>query len=171
MILETERLILREMEQPDLVDLAEILQNPRVMYAYEHDFTEEEVQQWLDRQRKRYQQYGFGLWAVLFKATGEMVGQAGLTLQPYGDTQVLEIGYLLKERFWHHGYAREAAEACKAYAFERLGQDKVYSIIKVDNMASIKVARGIGMRKEAAFTARYYNGDRKHYLFAAEREK
>lgn len=57
-ILQTERLILREMNQQDFQDLAEILQNPRVMYAYEHDFSDEDVQIWLDRQLTRYQNTG-----------------------------------------------------------------------------------------------------------------
>ena len=96
MIFETERLILREMEQSDFKDLAEILQNPNVMYAYEHDFTDNDVQEWLDRQRNRYKKYGFGLWAIILKSTNEMIGQAGLTMQPYKETEVLEIGYLLK---------------------------------------------------------------------------
>ena len=54
MILDTERLFLREMKQNDFQDLAEILQNPRVMYAYEHDFSDNDVQAWLDRQIERY---------------------------------------------------------------------------------------------------------------------
>ena len=80
MIFETERLLLREMGQEDFKDLAEILQNPKVMYAYEHDFTNEDVQIWLNRQIDRYRRYGFGLWALILKETNEMVGQAGLTL-------------------------------------------------------------------------------------------
>lgn len=117
MILETERLYLREMSQNDFGDLAEILQNPNVMYAYEHDFSDNDVQEWLDRQIERYKNYGFGLWAVILNNTNEMIGQAGLTLQPYKDTEVLEIGYLLKENFWHNGYAREASNACKKICF------------------------------------------------------
>lgn len=83
MILETERLYLREMNQNDYGDLAEILQNPKVIYAYEHDFSDNDVQEWLDRQVERYKKYGFGLWAVILKNTGDMIGQAGLTIQPY----------------------------------------------------------------------------------------
>lgn len=169
MIFETERLVLREMNQDDYRDLAEILQNSNVMYAYEHDFTDMDVQIWLDRQRKRYETYGFGLWAVILKNTKEMIGQAGLTLQPYKDTEVLEIGYLLKEKFWHYGYAREAAAGCKKYAFEVLKQDKVCSVIKVDNTSSIRVAESIDMRKEDTFIARYYNGDMLHYLYSVQR--
>lgn len=166
MIFETERLLLREMGQEDFKDLAEILQNPKVMYAYEHDFTNADVQIWLNRQIDRYRRYGFGLWALTLKETNEMVGQAGLTMQPYKNTEVLEIGYLLKEKYWHHGYAREAASGCKKYAFEKLDYDKVYSIIKADNLTSIKVAESIGMSKEDEFITRYYNGDMLHFLYS-----
>ncbi len=63
-ILETKRLVLREMKQSDFQDLADILQNTEVMYAYEHDFSDTDVQIWLERQMERYRKYGFGLWAV-----------------------------------------------------------------------------------------------------------
>ena len=98
-----------------------------------------------------------------------MVGQAGLTMQPYQGGEVLEIGYLLKKRFWGRGYAREAAAACKRYAFDTMKKNKVCSIIKTDNLASIRVAESIGMKREAAFIARYYNGDMPHFLYAVER--
>jgi RimJ/RimL family protein N-acetyltransferase len=169
MVLETERLILREMRQSDFKDLAEILQNPRVMYAYEHDFSEKDVQEWLDRQIERYKKYGFGLWAVILKSTNEMIGQAGLTIQPYKNTGVLELGYLLKENFWNNGYASVACLGCKKFAFESLDMDKVYSIIKVDNFPSIKVAERIGMTKESEFVAKYYSGDMLHFLYSVHR--
>lgn len=169
MVLETERLILRELCQVDFQDLAEILQNPNVMYAYEHSFSDSDVQIWLDRQIERYKKYGFGLWAIVLKDTGEMIGQAGLTMQPYKNTEVLEIGYLLKERFWHYGYAREAAMGCKKYAFEKLNKDRVYSIIKADNLASMKVAENIGMSKEDEFITQYYNGDMLHFLYSVSK--
>ena len=166
MILETKRLVLREMRQSDFQDLAEILQNPKVMYAYEHDFSDNDVQIWLNRQIERYKKYGFGLWAIIVKETKEMIGQAGLTMQPYKNTEVLEIGYLLKENFWHYGYAKEAACGCKKYAFEHLKKDKVYSIMKADNLSSIKVAESIGMNKEDEFITQYYNGDMLHFLYS-----
>lgn len=168
-VLETDRLVLREMSQDDFRDLAEILQNPNVMYAYGHDFSDSDVQDWLDRQTARYGKYGFGLWAMILKSTGEMIGQAGLTMQHYKDKEVMEIGYHIKERFWHQGYAQEAASGCKEYAFEHLGEDKVHAIIKSDNTASIKVAERIGMCKEDEFTTRYYSGDMLHYLYSVHR--
>lgn len=79
MIIETERLHLREMTQLDYPALCKILQDKEVMYAYEHPFSDEEVHEWLNKQLKRYEEYGFGLWAVVLKATNEMIGQCGLT--------------------------------------------------------------------------------------------
>ena len=65
MILETERLYLREMNQNDFNSLCEILQDEKTMYAYEGAFSDNEAQEWLDRQISRYQKWGFGLWAVI----------------------------------------------------------------------------------------------------------
>ena len=65
-ILETERLYLREMKQSDFEALCKILQDQDAMYAYEGAFCDDEVQEWLDRQIARYQKWGFGLWAVIF---------------------------------------------------------------------------------------------------------
>ena len=84
-------------------------------------------------------------------------------------SQVLEVGYLLKRRHWHQGYAAEAAEGCKRYAFEKLGQRAVYSVIKADNAASIRVAERIGMEKADEFTTQYFNGDMLHFLYRVER--
>ena len=74
-ILETERLYLRKMDHGDIEALCEILQDEEVMYAYEHAFSDEEVRQWLEKQLTRYKNDGFGLWAVILKATGSMIGQ------------------------------------------------------------------------------------------------
>ena len=83
MILETERLILRKMDQNDYDALHKILADEETMYAYEGAFSDEEVQNWLDRQLERYVRDGHGLWAVVLKENGEMIGQCGLTIQPW----------------------------------------------------------------------------------------
>ena len=102
-ILQTSRLLLREMTEDDLPALRSILQDPQVMYAYEHAFSEEEVRAWLAKQRRRYAEDGFGLWAMVLRQTGAMIGQCGLTWQDRGDgTQCVEVGYLLQRAFWHH---------------------------------------------------------------------
>ena len=155
MILETERLYLRELNQADFNSLCRILQDEEVMYAYEGAFSDEEVQEWLDKQISRYRMWDFGLWAVILKETDEMIGQCGLTMQMWKDEEVLEIGYLLERAYWHKGYAAEAANACKKYAFEILKAEEVCSIIRDTNIASQNVAIRNGMTRTDSWTKHF----------------
>lgn len=169
MILETERLYFREMNQGDFVSLCEILQDERTMYAYEGAFSDQEVQEWLDRQLSRYEKWNFGLWAVILKETDKMIGQCGLTMQPWKESEVLEIGYLFNRLYWHRGYATEAARACKKYAFETLGTSEVCSIIRDTNLASQNVAVRNGMTKTDSWTKHYRGIDMPHDRYVARR--
>lgn len=167
MILETDRLYLREMKQSDFGSLCKILQDEDTMYAYNGAFSDDEVQEWLDRQIHRYQKWNFGLWAVILKETDEMIGQCGLTMQPWKDKEVLEIGYLFERLYWHKGYAIEAAAACKKYAFEVLKADEVCSIIRDTNTASQNVAVRNGMAVVDTWTKHYRGVDMPHFRYAA----
>lgn len=170
-ILQTSRLLLREMTEDDLPALRSILQDPQVMYAYEHAFSEEEVRAWLAKQRRRYAEDGFGLWAMVLRQTGAMIGQCGLTWQDRGDgTQCVEVGYLLQRAFWHQGYATEAVTACKAYAFQELGLDEVCSIIRDNNLASQAVAKRNGMTVTGRLVKHYYGMDMPHLVFSVRRD-
>lgn len=169
MILETERLYLRELKQSDFSSLCKILQDQDVMYAYEHAFDDIETQEWLDRQINRYKDYGFGLWAVILKETDEMIGQCGLTIQEFNNKQVLEVGYHFQKAFWHNGYAIEAAIACKEYAFKILNADEVFSIIRDNNIASQNVAKRNGMEVTDRFIKHYYGFDMPHLVFSIKR--
>ena len=146
MIVETERLYMRELSQSDFEALSKILQDEETMHAYNGAFNNDETQEWLDRQIARYKRYGFGLWAVVLKETNEMIGQCGLTMQPWKNQEVLEVGYLFQRKYWHKGYATEAAKACMDYAFQKLNADEVCSIIRDINIASQNVALRNGMQ-------------------------
>lgn len=98
-IIETPRLLLREMAFSDMQDLSLILQDERVMYAYNVAFSDEETEIWMRRQIQRYADFGFGLWAMVLKSAGKMIGQCGITMQGYKNLQVPEIGYLLAYDF------------------------------------------------------------------------
>jgi len=169
MILETKRLWLREMEQSDYSSLCKILQDEEAMYAYEGVFSDDEVQSWLDKQIRNYEERGFGLWAVMLNGIDEMIGQCGLTMQEYGNKQILEVGYLFQKSFWGHGYATEAAIACKNYAFTKLNAAEIFSIIRDTNIASQNVAKRSGMTLADTFTKHYRGIDMPHFLFSVKR--
>ena len=147
MHIRTPRLLLREMTQEDFPALCRIMQDPAVMTpVYGAPFTANEVQRWLERQLARYSTPGHGLMAVVLAETGAMIGQCGLTLQPWRGDQVLEVGYLFARDAWGRGYATEAAGACIAHAFSQLNAPSVHAIIPDFNAASRRVAERNGMR-------------------------
>ena len=164
MILETERLYLREMNHDDYIALCRILQDEETMYAYEHAFSDAEVVRWLDNQLNRYKEDGLGLWAVVLKDNDVMIGQCGLTYQMIRNKKVVEVGYLFNKDYWHQGYAIEAARGCKEYAFDK-GINEVYSIIRDNNQASINVALRNGMSKTDEIIKHYYHMDMLHFIY------
>ena len=169
-VIETPRLQLREMTPADRPALCRILQDSEVMYAYNGPFSDEEVDEWLERQLARYRQYGYGLWAVVLKATGEMIGQCGLTLQQWNGREMLETGYLFQRSHWHQGYATEAARACMDYAFGTLNSPLVCSIIRDNNLPSQQVALRNGMSRQAGVMVKHYRGaGMPHWLFVRPR--
>ena len=164
-ILETDRLFLREFMDNDYKDLCDILQDIDVMYAYEHSFSNDEVKNWFNKNIDRYNENGFGLWAVILKETNDFLGQCGITIQDIDGKKYLEIGYLFKKKHWHNGYAVEAALGCKKYAFKKLKAEKIYSIIRDSNIASQNVAKRTGMDKTNEIIKHYYNMDMLHYIY------
>lgn len=170
MILETDRLYLREFVKQDFKALCNILQDPKVMYAYEHAFNLDECHAWLEKQLTRYKEDGFGLWAVVLKKSDIVIGQCGLSLQDIDNTTLLEIGYLFNQSYWHQGFAIEAAQACKQYAFSTLHAKEVYSIIRDTNIASKNVAIKNGMVKIKQITKHYYNIDMPHDIYVVKND-
>ncbi|WP_269149133.1 glutamine-hydrolyzing GMP synthase [Helicobacter apodemus] len=157
-ILSTERTILRPYTQADFKALHEILSDEKTMYTWGHGFSKKESQEWLDKQLTHYKKYGFGIWAIIEKQSGKIIGNAGLNyeqicLEPLenkaqktkGESKkIVEIGYLLHRDFWNKGYGSEVARMCVKYGFETLGLEEVYCLIKEDNLSSIKVAQKLG---------------------------
>lgn len=163
------RLRLREMTVADLPDLRAILQDEQTMTAYEGAFDETMTQAWLERMLGRYRDDGFGLWAVELRDAHGMIGQCGLTWQHILDQDVIEVGYLFHRASWHQGYATEAATACVSYAFEHLRVDQVWAQIRDTNVASVNVARRLGMTERGRFEKHYRGVDMPHIAFALDR--
>ena len=104
--------------------------------------------EWMEKQKLRYERDGFGLFALIEKNSRQFVGQCGLMIQEVEEVKELEVGYHLLPRFWKHGYATEAAVACRNFVFENNLRDSIISIIDVRNISSMKVAERNGMRRE-----------------------
>lgn len=108
-IIETERLYLREMTQEDFPALYTVLADSDIMRHYPYSFDENRVCGWIETNIERYRVYGFGLWAVVLKETGEMIGDCGLTMQNINGRISPEIGYHIAKSHQRQGYAKEAA--------------------------------------------------------------
>ena len=139
-LFETERLIIRAMRKSDTAGLNAMLLDHEVMSSWEYNFNDSSVQEWLNTQLERYKKFGFGLWAVIEKESGAMIGQAGLSLQTYNDKKVLGMTYIIAKSHWKKGYGAEVALGCKHYAFSVLKAKELYLLIKEDSEASKAVA-------------------------------
>lgn len=168
-VLNTDRLQLREMNLSDIDALSLMLQDDKVMYAYNGAFSDEETMAWMQNQLRRYKEYGFGLWGVFNRKSGEMIGQCGITMQEYRAVQVPEIGYLFAYRHWHNGYATEAATACREYGFNKLHFDELYSIIRDTNIASQNVALRNGMSLVDKIVKHYRGVEMPHMVFSVKK--
>lgn len=151
MIIETERLFLREMTMDDYDSLYAVLADREIMQHYPYTFDEERVRAWIERNMNRYKENGFGLWAVCLKETGEMIGDCGLTLQFIEGEMLPEIGYHIRRDCQHKGYAKEAAGAVRDWAFKNTDYPALYSYCKYTNEASYKTAESIGMHFEKEY--------------------
>ena len=147
-IIRTDRLILREMNEGDFDALYAVLADSDIMQHYPYTFDEARVRGWIERNMARYRTSGFGLWAVCLKETGEMIGDCGLTMQTIDGKALPEIGYHIRRDCQRRGYAREAAEAVRNWAFQNTDFPALYSYCAAGNLASIRTAESIGMRPD-----------------------
>lgn len=172
-VCESERVFLRPYTQADFVQLHRILSNKETMHAWGHGFSKKESQEWLEKQLAHYQQYGFGIWAIVEKQSGKIIGNAGLNhteINLKGKTQkIVEIGYLLHRDFWNKGYGSEVARMCAKYGFETLGLEEAYCLIKEDNLSSLKVAKKLSMQKVGEYPKPYKGKKINHLIFKLEK--
>src|SRR6266540_830340 len=164
-VLETPRLILRELEPDDLQPLHQILGDPETMRFYPHPFSRRETAAWIERNQERYAAHGFGLWALHLKETGALVGDCGLTYQDVDGVSELEVGYHVRRSLWRQGLATEAALACRDHAFGPVGASKLIALVRVENIPSAGVARNLGMTVEGETMRAGF----RHHVFATHR--
>lgn len=144
----TRRLTFREMTAGDLDDMAALLGDPGVMRYYPNVKDRDEALAWIDWNRGLYRHEGFGLWLVSLAATGEFVGDCGLTPQEIEGITEIEVGYHVRPDLQGRGYATESAAACLEHARDVLGVRRLTALINPRNMPSRRVAEKIGLVHE-----------------------
>lgn len=166
-LLETPRLQLRLMQADDVDPLLTIFADPSVMASFgAPPFDRLQMTQWVQRNLDHQAEHGYGLFSVLLKTDGLLIGDCGLELMDVEGVPAAELGYDFRSDYWNQGYATEAASAVRDYAFGQLQLPRLISLIRVGNLASQRVAEKIGMRCAATITR---NGHRYwHYLLERE---
>lgn len=163
--LSLERLLLRYITQNDFCELKSILQNPEVMYAWEYQFDDKDVQDWIDKNLEIYQKYNLGYFIIEDKLSHKILGQAALMPDFIENKLYHEIGYILKKEYWHKGFATECAKALTDYAFEKLNLTEVIFEIRPSNKASRNVAERLGAKTEGEFIKHVRGKDMVHLIY------
>ena len=144
-ILQTARLVLRQLEPGDATILHRIYQSEGVLQYFPNPTPPplEKVQRFITGQQAHWEKHRYGNWAVLPEGEPEIIGWVGLQYLPELDET--EVGFLLDRPFWGKGYATEAAQASLRFGFEHLDLDHIIALVHPDNLASRRVIEKCGM--------------------------
>lgn len=149
-VLETKRLILRELDMMDDIGMFELDSDADVhKYLGNNPVkTIEESRQVIAMIQQQYKEHGIGRWAMIEKSSNDFIGWAGLKFitEPINNhVHYYDLGYRLIKRYWGKGFATEAAQASLNYGFTVLNQDSIYGIAITEHAASIHVLQKVGL--------------------------
>ncbi|MBV9926940.1 MAG: GNAT family N-acetyltransferase [Acidobacteria bacterium] len=149
-VVETERLILRRFTPEDAEENYRIYTDPENMRFMGRRPDSVEFERYHLRRHiaDYYDVHDFGLWAVVLKEDGRLVGRCGLIYQPVEGTREVEVSYLIDRHYWGRGLATEAARETVRLGFERYGLRRIVAMINPLNVASVRVAEKVGLRYE-----------------------
>lgn len=160
-LIETERLILRELEYTDENDLFEMDSDPEVHLFIENNPVKsiDEIQKAIKMLKEQYVENGIARWAVVDKLSNECIGWSGLKYfneQINNHKNFYELGYRFKKKHWGKGFATESSIAVLNYGFKNLGVDTIFAIADPNNVNSKKVLTKLGFQFQETFD---YEGD------------
>jgi ribosomal-protein-alanine N-acetyltransferase len=152
-VLETERLLLREYVEDDAQAFFELNSDPEVLrFVPDKPLLniEQARQILIDHPIADYRKYGFGRCACILKSTGEQIGFAGLKyLEELGE---VDVAFRLKPAHWGLGLATEAALASIRFGFSNLGLKQIIGLAMPENFASVRVLEKTGLRYAGTIT-------------------
>jgi len=149
-IIETKRLIIREIGLADTDVMLELHSDPEVHRYLGNKIiiSKEKMIKEIDSLRQQYVDFGVGRWAMIDKKTNDFIGWTGLefvTKEINNHIHFYDLGYRLLKRFWRQGFATESAVASVEYAFNKLNASEVYAMADIDNEGSNKILRKVGL--------------------------
>ncbi len=152
-VIRTDRLIMRRWRDSDRAPFAALNGDPETMVYFPSTLDRAESDALVDRIERRFDEQGFGLWALEIAGTGEFIGFTGLNPMPEGVPGAggMEVGWRLGRQAWHHGYATEAGRAALGVAFDGVGLEEIWSMTAVLNEPSQAVMRRLGMTLHSFF--------------------
>lgn len=166
-VLETERCLIRETTVEDVDTFYELYAHPEMTKYMEGLFEnpEDEKRYTRDYIEKVYGLMGFGVWTVIQKETGKIIGRAGYSARNGFDD--IELGFLIGMNYQRQGYAYEVCKAILTYGKEILLFPRVITFVKAENVASIKLCEKLGFTvsetvdiEENIYGTEYHDGER-----------
>lgn len=165
-VLQTERLLLREFQMGDSDALFAVLGDAATMQYYPAAFSRSEVEDWIRRNQARYRDSGCGLWAMLLKTSGELIGDCGFFVRDVEGKFEFELGWHVRRDLWGQGFATEVARGCIDCAFATFGAARVIALVRPENLGSCRVAEKNGMTRERVIFWRGYD----HCVYVKNRD-
>ena len=144
-ILETPRLVLRQINTNDLEYLAGVMSDPEVMKFFPQPLSVEETEAWIERQIDRYAKDCCGYWLALEKSSKRPIGQIGVLMSEIDGRIEPALGYIIDRCFWRRRFASEGAAACLEWVLKQPDFSRVLCVVRPENQPSQGVARRIGM--------------------------
>ena len=161
---ETDRLILRLLDEKDVDDIFAMRSDPEVMRFIRAPQNRVETVNWLNLVSSRWKSDHIGFCAIVEKQTDKFVGWCGLWRLK--ETSELEIGYAIAKNAWGKGFATEAAQVFLRYAFEQLKPDKIVAVAEPENASSRRVMEKLGMK--FVRLGEFYNRELVQYAISRE---
>ena len=161
---QTERFVIRDIEDYDLDGMFEMDSNPNVhKFLGNKPITKpEKAEEIIKNIKWQYEKVGIGRWAIADKNSDEFIGWTGFKreekLRP--DRVYIDLGYRLREKYWGQGIATETALACLDYGFKNLNFQEIYACADIDHNASNKILKKIGLKYIEDFE---FEGDKLHW--------
>ncbi len=148
-VLETDRLYLRELTDSDTKHIHKLHNDPDVMKYIsskkDTEITFEECSNFILKCKKYYTEHpGMGIWATVIKENDDFIGWT--TIKDLDNTNIIEIGYRYLKKYWGKGYATEASKALTGYGFNTLNLSSIAAVAMQKNKASARVMQKIGMK-------------------------